>query len=176
MKFRELVIPGVWVVEPQRFEDERGFFARTWCRRDFEERGLDVDVAQCGIAFNHKKHTLRGMHYQVEPHAETKLVRCTRGAIWDCVIDLRPNSPTRLACVAAELSAENRHALIVPKNFAHGYLTLTDDAEVSYQMSAFYEPTAGRGVRWDDPIFGIKWPATPTTINERDAIYADFTG
>ena len=174
MRLRELDIAGVFLVEPERHEDERGFFARTWCRNEFKAAGLDAAAAQCGVAHNRRKHTLRGMHYQADPHAETKLVRCTAGAVWDVAVDLRPDSPTFKKWAAAELSAENRHALYVPKGFAHGYLTLTDDAEVTYMMSDFYEPAAGRGVRWDDPAFAIDWPAPPALINDRDATYPDF--
>ena len=168
MNLVETPIADLLIVEPRRFDDERGFFARTW---DVEAFG---PIAQDGIAFNHAKHTLRGMHWQAEPHGEVKHVRCTRGAIWDVAVDLRPGSPTRLRWHAVELSADNRRALHIPAGFAHGYLTLTADAEVHYLMSVPYEPTAGRGARWDDPAFAIDWPATPAVINDRDATYPDY--
>jgi dTDP-4-dehydrorhamnose 3,5-epimerase len=174
MTFLPTIFPDAWLIDPQRFDDERGFFARTWCRRDFEQRGLETDVAQCGIAFNTRKGTLRGMHFQTPPHEEVKLVRCTMGAIYDVILDLRPNSPTYLKHQAFELSADNRHELYIPRGFAHGYLTLRDNAEVAYQMSQFYHPDAGRGVRWNDPAFAIQWPTPVNVINERDAAYPDY--
>jgi dTDP-4-dehydrorhamnose 3,5-epimerase len=174
MNFAPTIFPDAWLIEPQRFEDDRGFFARTWCRRDFELRCLDTDVAQCGIAFNIHKGTLRGMHFQAPPHEEVKLVRCTMGVIYDVILDLRPHSPTYLRHQGFELSADNRHELYIPRGFAHGYLTLSDRAEVAYQMSQFYHPDAGRGVRWNDPAFAIQWPAMVNVINERDANYPDF--
>ena len=174
MILHETPIEGLLVIEPERHADERGFFARTWCRRDFAALGLTTDVAQTGVAFNHRKHTLRGLHWQAHPHAETKLVRCTAGAVWDVAVDLRADSPTQFLWHAVELSAENRLAFHIPEGFAHGYLTLTDAAEVSYQMSQFYHPDAARGARWDDPTFGIDWPAGPAVINDRDASYPDY--
>lgn len=174
MQFIETIFADAWLIDPRRFEDERGFFARLWCRKEFEARGLEVNVAQCGIAFNARKGTLRGMHFQDAPHEEVKLVRCTRGAIHDVIIDLRRQSPTYLRHQGFELTAENRRELYIPRGFAHGYLTLSDEAEVSYQMSAFYEPQAGRGVRWNDPAFGIAWPGEVRVINERDAHYPDY--
>jgi dTDP-4-dehydrorhamnose 3,5-epimerase len=174
MIFTPTIFPDAWLIEPQRMADERGFFARTWCRRDFEQRGLETNIAQCGIAFNIHKGTLRGMHFQAAPHEEVKLVRCTMGGIFDVILDLRPTSPTYLRHQGFELSAENRRQLYVPRGFAHGYLTLSDRAEVAYQMSQFYHPDAGRGVRWNDPAFAIQWPATVDVINERDAAYPDY--
>ncbi|MEM8876172.1 MAG: dTDP-4-dehydrorhamnose 3,5-epimerase [Planctomycetota bacterium] len=174
MQFTASKLDGAWIIDVQRFDDERGFFARTWCKKTLAERGLDTGAEQMGIAFNTHKHTLRGMHYQADPHAETKFVRCTQGVIWDCIIDLRPGSPTFRQWDAVELSALNRRTFYVPKGFAHGYLTLTENAEVTYLMTTAYEPGAGRGVRWDDPAFGIDWPAKPAVINDRDATYGDF--
>lgn len=174
MRFEPTIFADAWLIEPQRMEDARGFFARTWCRREFETRGLETAVAQCGVAFNTHRGTLRGMHYQAAPHEEMKLVRCTMGAVHDVILDLRPDSPTYLRHQGFELSARNRRTLYVPRGFAHGYVTLRDETEVSYQMSAFYEPSAGRGVRWNDPAFGIQWPAEVRVINERDANYPDF--
>ena len=166
---------GAVLIEPERLADDRGFFARSFCMREFESHGLNPCVAQCNISFNPKRGTVRGMHFQRPPHAEAKLVRCTMGAIHDVIIDLRADSPTFLRHVAVELSAENRRMLYVPEGFAHGYQTLTDASEVFYQMSAAYAPSHGRGVRFDDPIFGIVWPPVAERIvNERDRTYPDF--
>jgi dTDP-4-dehydrorhamnose 3,5-epimerase len=174
MIFRETKLKDAYLIELQRLEDERGFFARSWCQREFEAHGLNSHLVQCNISFNKTQGTLRGMHYQVEPSAEAKLVRCTQGAIYDVIIDLRPNSPTFKQYVGVELSAEARNALYVPEGFAHGFLTLVSDAEIFYQMSEFYAPDYGRGVRWNDPAFGIEWPAPVQVISERDATYPDF--
>jgi dTDP-4-dehydrorhamnose 3,5-epimerase len=168
MIFRETPLPGAWVLEPERIADERGFFARTWCRRDFETRGLDPDIAQCSVSFNHRRGTLRGLHFQVEPHAEAKLVRVTRGAVWDVIVDLRPDSPTFRRHFAVVLSAEEGNQLCIPKGMAHGFQTLEDATEVFYQISAFYTPEAARGYRWDDPAFAIPWPEPVTVISEKD--------
>lgn len=167
---------GAFVVEPERFEDERGFFARNWSAREFAERGLDPALVECNISFNRRAGTLRGMHYQAAPHGQVKLVRCPRGAVYDAVIDLRPGSPTFRQWVGVELSEENGRMLYVPAEFAHGFQTLADDTEVFYQMSAYYAPESGRGVRWDDPAFGIEWPeAAARLMNARDRNYPDFT-
>jgi len=174
MIFTPTIIEGAWIVDIEEHRDERGFFARAWCRREFEERGLDPRLAQCNISFNPHKGTLRGMHFQVKPHEETKLVRCTRGAIFDAIIDLRPGSPTFLKSLGVVLTAENRRMLYVPGSCAHGFLTLEDAAEVFYQISEFYEPGSQRGFRWNDPAFDIEWPADPKLISERDAGYPDF--
>ena len=168
MIFRETPLAGAWVLEPERFADERGFFARTFCRRDFTERGLDPEIAQCSVSFNHRRGTLRGLHFQAEPHAEVKLVRVSRGAVWDVIVDLRPGSPTLRRHFALVLSAENGHQLYIPKGFAHGFLTLADDTEVSYQISEFYSPESARGYRFDDPAFAIPWPEAVTVISEKD--------
>jgi dTDP-4-dehydrorhamnose 3,5-epimerase len=171
MIFQETSLPGAFVIEPERFEDERGFFARTWCRREFAQRGLSVELAQCNTSFNTKKGTLRGMHFQVAPHAEIKLVRCTRGAIYDAIIDLRPDSPAYRRWFAVELTAENLRQLYIPAGFAHGFQTLADGSEVFYQMSEFYHPDSARGVRWDDPALGIIWPLPVSVISPRDRTY-----
>jgi dTDP-4-dehydrorhamnose 3,5-epimerase len=167
-------IDGAYVIEPERLADERGFFARTWCQREFQEHGLESRLVQCGISFSAKRGTLRGMHYQVAPHAEVKLVRCTRGAIYDVILDLRPHSPTFRAWAGFELTADNRLALYIPEGIAHGLLTLVDECEVLYQMSAFFHAPAARGVRWNDPAFTIRWPNPVTTISERDANYPSW--
>jgi dTDP-4-dehydrorhamnose 3,5-epimerase len=168
MIFRETPLAGAWVLEPERFEDERGFFARTYCRRDFEARGLDPAIAQCSVSFNHRRGTLRGLHFQIAPHEEVKLVRATRGAIWDVIVDLRPGSPTLRRHFAAVLSAENRHELYIPQGMAHGFQTLEDATEVFYQISEPYAPESARGYRWDDPAFAIPWPEPVTVISEKD--------
>lgn len=155
-------------------EDQRGFFARTFCRHEFEARGLNPAVVQCNISFNRFKGCLRGMHFQVSPHSEVKLVRCTAGSIYDVIIDLRPSSPTFRKHFGIELSAQNRKMLYVPQELAHGFQTLEDDTEVFYQMSQYYSPEYSRGVRWDDPAFGIQWPAGERIIVERDRTYPDF--
>ena len=175
MLFTETGLAGAVVVDLEAHVDERGFFARSWCSREFEAHGLNPRVVQCNVSANAARGTLRGMHYQLAPHAEVKLVRCTRGAVYDVIIDLRETSPTYLRHVAVELTAENHRALYIPEGFAHGFLTLTDDSEVFYQMSAFYEPGAARGVRWDDRAFGISWPLPVTVISKRDRGYPDFT-
>ncbi len=177
MIFKETKLGGAFVVEPERFEDERGFFARGWSRREFEERGLDARLVETNISFNRLRGTLRGMHFQSAPRAQSKLVRCTSGAIYDVIVDLRPESPTFKRWVGVELSAENRLMLFVPEGFAHGFQTLEDETEVFYQMSDYYAPETAGGVRWDDPAFGIEWPDAPARIiNERDATYPDFRG
>lgn len=175
MLFTETKLKGAYIIEPERIVDERGFFARTWCRDEYANHGLNTTLAQCNISYNAKRATLRGMHYQAAPHAETKLVRCTMGAIYDVIIDLRPESPTLKQWVAVELSAMNRRMLYIPARFAHGFQTLEDHSEVFYQMSELYAPEYARGVRWNDPAFGIEWPAVEQRImSARDAGYADY--
>jgi dTDP-4-dehydrorhamnose 3,5-epimerase len=174
MIFKGTDIDGLWVIEPERHEDERGFFARTWDPDEFAERGLNPELAQCSISFNRARGTLRGLHYQAAPHEEAKLVRCTSGAIFDVALDLRPDSSTFRDWFGVELSAENRLALYIPEGCAHGFLTLADDSEVHYQISQAYVPDAGRGVRWNDPAFAIRWPGEVVVINDRDRSYADF--
>jgi dTDP-4-dehydrorhamnose 3,5-epimerase len=162
-------VPGPAIVDLERRTDDRGFFARTFCREEFIAAGLDPLVEQCNMSFNHAAGTLRGMHWQMPPHAEPKLVRCSRGAIIDIIVDMREGSPTRLQHVAVELTAENRRALYVPAYFAHGYQTLTDDAEVVYQAGGAYAPGSERGLRYDDPALGLDWPLPVTSITDKDA-------
>lgn len=175
MIFRQLEIPGAFVVELERHEDERGFFARSFCESEFADHGLELRMVQSNISFNRYRGTLRGLHYQAAPFEEDKLVRCTRGAAWDVVVDLRTESPTVTRWAAETLTADNRRGLFVPKGCAHGFLTLEDSTEVFYQMSEYYHPDAARGVAWDDPAFGIVWPEEPEIISERDASYPRFT-
>jgi dTDP-4-dehydrorhamnose 3,5-epimerase len=174
MKFVETHLKDVYVIELEEIADSRGFFARTFCGREFEQHGLKPTVAQANLSFNHKKGTLRGMHYQTRPAAETKLVRCTAGAIFDVIIDMRPESPSYLQHFGVELTAQNRRALYVPELFAHGYLTLTDGAEVVYQVGEFYSPGNERGIRYDDPKFNIAWPVPIEVISDKDAKWAPY--
>lgn len=175
MLFTETQLKGAFLVDLQLREDERGFFARSWCQNEFSEIGLNSDLVQCNISFNLKKGTLRGMHYQTEPFPEAKVVRCTMGRIYDVIVDLRPESPTFKKWIGVDLSAENRRALYVPFGFAHGFQTLSDNSEVFYQMSEFYHPECSTGVRWNDPAFGIEWPLSQqVVISERDLSYTDF--
>ncbi|HEY8186677.1 MAG TPA: dTDP-4-dehydrorhamnose 3,5-epimerase [Pyrinomonadaceae bacterium] len=175
MKFVETRLKEAFIVEVERFEDERGYFARNWSHREFEAAGLDTKLVECNTSFNRRKGTLRGMHYQEAPHQQVKLVRCIRGAIYDVIIDLRPASPTFKQWLSVELTAENARMLYVPAGFAHGFQTLADDTEVAYQMSSYFEPASGRGVRWNDPAFGIAWPETDRRIIiARDLEYPDF--
>jgi len=174
MIFHATKLPGVFEIYLEEKTDERGFFARTWCRQEFEAHGLNPNVVQCNVSFNRQKGTLRGLHYQAAPHAEAKLVRCTRGAIYDVALDLRTDSGSYKKWVGAELTDEKRNMLYIPEGCAHGFLTLADDTEVFYQMSNFYAPDAGRGVRWNDPAFQITWPGSIEVISERDRNYPDF--
>ncbi len=174
MKFNSTKLAGVVEVVPEPKSDDRGSFARTWCQREFEVNGLNPRLVQCNLSVNTHKGTLRGMHYQTEPHAEAKVVQCIRGEIYDVVLDLRNGSTTYKEWVGRVLSADQHNMLYVPEGCAHGFLTLTDDTEVFYQMSEFYEPQAARGVRWDDPAFQIVWPAAVQVISERDRTYPDF--
>lgn len=174
MTFRETVLKGAFTIDLDRVEDERGFFARSWCVKEFEANGLDTRLVQCNVSFNKVRGTLRGMHYQVAPAAEVKVVRCTQGAIHDVIADLRPDSPTYKQAFSVLLSAENRRMLYIPKGFAHGFLTLTDDAEVFYQMSEYYAPECARGFRWDDATFAISWPDQVRIISSKDRNYSDF--
>jgi len=176
MRFIETELKGAFIVEPELLKDERGFFARTWCKKEFEQHGLLPDLVQCNISFNRHEGTLRGMHFQVAPCEESKLVRCTRGAIYDVIIDLRSNSPTLKKWVAVELTAENRKMLFIPQGFGHGFITLKDDTEVFYQMSEFYAPQCAGGVRWNDPAFDIDWPVEVKAISEKDMQYPDYSG
>lgn len=173
--FRSCQIEGAFVVVPERQKDTRGYFARTFCRAELASRGLVTSVEQCSVSWNQRAGTLRGMHYQVAPRAETKLVRCTRGAIYDVLLDLRPTSSSFRLWHASELSADNGLSLYVPEGVAHGFQTLVDDTEVHYQISAAYDPACARGVRWDDPAFAIEWPKCATrTISERDQKFPLF--
>jgi dTDP-4-dehydrorhamnose 3,5-epimerase len=174
MKYLETKLGGVLEVRIEPQHDERGFFARTWCQNEFEDRGLNSRLVQSSISFNKRKGTLRGIHRQVEPHAETKLVRCTRGAIYDVILDLRVKSPTFKEWIAVVLSAETRNMVYVPEGCAHGFLTLEDASEVCYEMSEFHHPESARGIRWDDPAFRIDWPGTVEVISERDRTYPNF--
>jgi dTDP-4-dehydrorhamnose 3,5-epimerase len=176
MIFEETKIKGLFVIEPELIKDERGFFACSWSHTEFEQRGLDAQLVQCNISFNHQRGTLRGMHYQENPYQEAKLVRCTRGAMFDVAIDLRPDSATRYHWVGVELTSENRRLFYIPKGFAHGYQTLTDNTEIFYQMSEYYHAESARGVRWNDPLFKISWPEKVACINQRDSTYPDTAG
>lgn len=175
LKFTETPLVGAFVIEPERFDDERGLFARIYSEAEFATRGIETRFVEANISFNARCHTLRGLHFQRAPHAQAKLVRCTAGRIYDAIIDLRPDSPTFGRWAGVELTAANRRTLFVPEGFAHGYQTLADSTEVFYQVSDFYAPDSADGVRWNDPAFSIKWPVTNGVIvNERDGAYADF--
>lgn len=176
MKFTALALPGTFLIEPELIEDERGFFARSFCSEEFKQQGISPHFVQCNISFNKKKNTLRGMHFQTGDKGEDKLIRCTMGAIYDVLIDLRPDSKTYKQWIAIELSGKNRKMLYVPKGLAHGFQTLEDHSEVFYQMSALFAPGFAGGVRWDDPAFGIKWPtAYPEVISDKDKSYQNFS-
>jgi dTDP-4-dehydrorhamnose 3,5-epimerase len=174
MLFRPLEIPGVFAIEAERQTDTRGFFAKTWSAEQFRAQGLNPALAEASVSHNPKAGTLRGLHFQTEPHEEAKLVRCTQGAIFDVAVDLRPSSPTFKRYAALELTAENRLALYVPEGCAHGFLTLTEHCEVLYLISQTYAPEHSAGVRWDDPAFAIAWPHPPTLMSTRDRNYPDF--
>jgi len=174
MIFIETKLKGAFIIEPEPLGDERGFFARTFDQKEFEAHGLNPRVMQCNISFNKKKGTLRGMHYQIAPYQEAKLVCCTKGAIYDVALDLRLDSPTLKQWIAVELTAENRRMLYIPEGFAHGFQTLEDNTEVFYQMSEFYHPESAKGVRWNDPAFGIVWPDDIRVISDKDRQYTDF--
>ena len=174
MRFQETKLQGVWEVDIEPHTDDRGFFARTWCQREFEQLGFDPRLAQCSISFNSRTGTLRGLHYQADPHPECKLVRCTQGSIYDVVLDLRPGSSTFKDWIGVTLTARNRRAVLVPGGCAHGFLTLDDDTEVFYQMTEFFHGDLARGFRWNDPAFRITWPSEPVVISERDRQYPDF--
>ncbi len=174
MIFTETKLKGAYTLELKKIADERGFFARSWCQNEMEAHGLTAKVVQTNVSFNPQKGTLRGMHYQVAPHEESKLVRCTRGAIFDVIIDLRPDSATYKAWFGTELTADNYKMLFVPEGFAHGYLTLQDKTEVTYQVSQFYNPEAERGICWNDATFNIDWPSEPTLISEKDKAHPEY--
>lgn len=175
MRFVELRLPGAFLVELEPHADERGFFARAFCEKEFAARGLVARYPQCNLSRNRRRGTLRGMHYQAAPHQEAKLVRCVAGAIHDVIVDLRPGSPTRLRWAAEELAASSGKALYVPPGFAHGFVTLADESDVFYQMGELHVPEAGRGFRWNDPAFSIRWPLEPVVLSERDRDYPDFS-
>lgn len=174
MIFTRTPLQDAFLIQIEPISDERGFFARSWCQQEFEQHGLNPCLKQCNISFNQKRGTLRGMHYQIEPYEEDKLVRVTQGAIYDVIIDLRPYSPTYKQWFGVELTSEGYEMLYIPKGFAHGFQTLTDKAEVFYQISEFYTPDYGRGVRWNDPVFDIHWPVEDKIISSKDQSYTDF--
>jgi dTDP-4-dehydrorhamnose 3,5-epimerase len=173
--FTETELAGAWTIDLDRREDPRGFFARAWCQEEFAQHGLETRVVQCNLSHNERRGTVRGMHYQVPPHAEVKVVRCTRGSVYDVIVDLRPESPSYGRWIGVELSAENGRALYVPEGFAHGYQALEDETETYYQVSEFYAPGAERGLRWDDPAFAITWPLPDDAfLSEKDRTWPDF--
>jgi dTDP-4-dehydrorhamnose 3,5-epimerase len=176
MIFTKTELEGSYLLELKKFEDERGFFARSWCQKEFETHGLAPCVVQANVSYNRKKGTLRGLHYQAAPYSETKLVRCTRGALYDVIVDLRPTSPTYKQWIGVELTADNYKMLYVPQGFAHGFITLTDDTEATYQVSEFYTPGAERGLRYNDPAFAIEWPESVVVISEKDNSWENFSG
>jgi dTDP-4-dehydrorhamnose 3,5-epimerase len=174
MRFLDTGLAGSYVIELEKSEDERGFFARSFCEKEFAENGLCSSFVQCNVSFNSHKNTLRGMHYQISPHEEIKLVRCTRGSIYDVIVDLRPKSPTYLKHFGLHLNCLNHKMLYIPQGFAHGFLTLENESEVFYQMSHFFHPECARGLRWNDPLLDIRWPAKIQTISEKDKNYSDL--
>lgn len=169
MKFEPTFLEGAYVIVPERNEDSRGFFARTYCREEFKKMGLETEFVQCSISYNHKRGTLRGLHYQTKPHEEAKLVRCARGTIFDVIVDLRPNSPTMRKWFSIELSANNCKALYIPKGFAHGFQTLEDVTDVFYEITEFYHAEHSKVLPWNDPMFGVQWPLSTPILGERDA-------
>lgn len=176
MKFTPTKIDGVWIIEMERHADQRGWFTRTWCAEEFRAHGLEAGLDQCSSSFNLRRGTLRGMHYQAAPHEEAKVVRCTRGSVYDVALDLRVESPTFRQWVAAELTPENGRGFYIPKGCAHGFQTLTEDTEVLYMIAGSFHPESARGVRWNDPQFGINWPLSEFAITSpRDAQYPDFS-
>ena len=174
MIFTETKLSGAYIIDLKKMEDDRGFFARTFCQKELEEHGLIPEVAQANTSLSKTKGTVRGMHYQKAPHQETKLVRCTRGALYDVIIDLRPDSPTYKQWIGVELTQDNYRMLFVPRDFAHGFITLADNTEANYMVSQFYAPGSELGARWNDPVFDIKWPIDVTVISEKDANWPDF--
>ena len=174
MIFTETPLAGAYTIDTELRRDDRGFFARAFCRNELAGHGMDFNLAQANSSFNRQAGTLRGMHYQLDPRAETKIVRCTRGAVYDVVLDLRRDSKTYQQHFGLILSEENRKSLYVPKGFAHGFYTLEDNSELFYLVDEFYSPDLERGVRWNDPLFAISWPGLPTVVSARDASYADF--
>lgn len=176
MIFTETKLKGAFIIEIEKLEDERGFFGRSWCVNEMKDHGINVNILQANVSFNKYKGTLRGMHYQKAPYGESKLVRCSRGSIFDVIIDLRPDSPTYKQWIGVELSQDNYKMLFVPVDFAHGFITLEEDSEVTYMMSEIFVPGAGKTIRWNDPVFNIKWPFEPLIMSEKDKKQADFVG
>lgn len=174
LKFLPTSLAGVYIIDIEPLNDERGFFARNWCRREFEQHGLNTLHSQFSISYNIKCGTLRGLHYQTKPYEETKVVRCTRGIIYDVIVDMRPESSSFLKWISVELSAENRRMVYIPFGCAHGFQTLSDDTEVLYQISEFFHPESSKSLRWDDPVLNIEWPPAVRTISDRDRQYPDF--
>ncbi|MGE0471041.1 MAG: dTDP-4-dehydrorhamnose 3,5-epimerase [Nitrospira sp.] len=174
MIFRETALKGAFVIEPKPVRDERGLFARTWCQKEFEAQGLSARWVQSSISLNSRRGTMRGMHYQAAPNEEVKLVRCTAGAIYDVIVDLRPTAPTYGQHVGITLTAGNHCAVYIPEQFAHGFLTLEDESEVSYHMSEFYAPSSARGIRWDDPALNIQWPEPILIVSKKDQMWPPF--
>jgi len=172
--FKELPLQDAYIIEPEPIEDARGFYARALCEKEFADHGLELNIVQSNISFSLKKGTLRGMHYQVAPHLEAKIVRCTRGGIYDVIIDMREESPTYKQWYGQELTSENRKTLYIPGGFAQGFITLQDNSEVSYNVTEFYHPESERGLRYNDPEFGIEWPITPVVISDKDRNCPDF--
>jgi dTDP-4-dehydrorhamnose 3,5-epimerase len=172
--FTETKLKNAYVIELEKLKDHRGFFARSWCQNEFKDHGLTNTIVQTNVSYNHKKGTLRGMHYQISPYEESKLVRCTRGAIYDVIIDLRPDSPTYKQWLGIELSSDNYQMLFVPEGFAHGFQTLNDNTEVTYQVSQFYTPGSERGIKWNDDAFMLKWPLDVTVISDKDESWPAF--
>ncbi len=174
MIFKETKLKGAFIVEVKKIEDDRGFFGRAWCKQEFEEHGLNGNIVQLNTSLTKEKGTIRGLHYQVDPYQEVKFIRCTRGRIWDVMIDLRPDSPTFMQWVGTELSADNYKMAYVPENFAHGFVSLEDNSEVYYPVTAFYTPGSERGIRWDDPAFNIDWPIGIRIVSDKDNSHPDF--
>ncbi len=174
MKFFETSINGAFIIEPDLIEDERGFFARSWCQKEFIRAGLNPNIVQCNISFNNMKGTIRGMHFQAKPHQEAKLVSCTQGAIYDVIIDIRTTSSTYKRWFAVELTAENYKMLYIPEGVAHGYQTLVGDSNVFYQMSEYFHSKSAKGIRWNDPLFNIDWPIMRTIISDKDLKYPNW--
>jgi dTDP-4-dehydrorhamnose 3,5-epimerase len=174
MIFKEAALPGVYIIEKERIEDERGFFTRSFCDHEFEDHGLPGHWVQCSNAYNKVKGTLRGMHMQIKPHEEPKLVECISGAVYDVIVDMRPDSPAYLQHMGMVLSDEDRPILYVPAGFAHGYITLTDHCELFYRMGEYYHPESAVGIRWNDPLLNIKWPCEISVISDKDTSYPDY--
>ena len=175
MIFTETKLKGAWLIEIKKIEDDRGFFGRSWCREEFEAHGLNANICQMNTSLTLKKGTIRGMHYQVDPYQETKFIRCTRGSVYDVIVDLRPDSPTFLQWVGHELTADNYRMVYVPENFAHGLVSLEDNSEVYYPVTQFYTPGAERGMRWNDPAINIQWPVDIEIVSEKDGSHPDFS-